>query len=92
MPLIAIVVPVYKAESCLDERYRRLVASLETAACRGKNLAKYWWSAVCSERFGAGSTEVTSSVSAANVAAINLYASPGFRFRNLVDVYHRLVK
>ena len=30
MPLISIVVPVYKAESCLDELYRRLVVALET--------------------------------------------------------------
>ena len=29
MPLISIVVPVYKAESCLDELYRRLVFALE---------------------------------------------------------------
>ena len=30
MPLISIVVPVYKAENCLEELYRRLVAALET--------------------------------------------------------------
>lgn len=30
MPLISIVVPVYKAENCLDELYRRLVAALES--------------------------------------------------------------
>ena len=29
-PLISIVVPVYKAEDCLDELYRRLVQALET--------------------------------------------------------------
>jgi glycosyltransferase involved in cell wall biosynthesis len=29
IPLISIVVPVYKAENCLDELYRRLVAALE---------------------------------------------------------------
>lgn len=29
MPLLSIVTPVYKAEGCLDELYRRLVASLE---------------------------------------------------------------
>lgn len=29
MPLISVVVPVYKAEGCLDELYRRLVAALE---------------------------------------------------------------
>ena len=30
MPIISIVIPVYKAESCLDELYRRLVFALET--------------------------------------------------------------
>lgn len=30
MPLLSIIVPVYKAENCLDELYRRLVAALET--------------------------------------------------------------
>lgn len=29
MPLISVVVPVYKAESCLDELYRRLVPALQ---------------------------------------------------------------
>lgn len=69
-----------------------LVLHAVAETCRGKNLAKYWWSAVCGERFSAGCKEVTSSVSAANVAAINLYASLGFRFRNPLDIYHRLVK
>ena len=69
-----------------------LVLHAVAEECRGKGLAKYWWSAVCAERFSAGCAEVSSSVSAANVAAINLYASLGFRFRNPLDVYHRLVK
>jgi len=30
MPLISVVIPVYKAEACLHELYARLVASLET--------------------------------------------------------------
>ena len=59
---------------------------------RGKKMAKYWWGAVCTGLFNSGSAEVTSSISAANVAAMNLYASLGFRFRNPLDVYHRLVK
>jgi dolichol-phosphate mannosyltransferase len=29
-PLISVVIPVYKAESCLDELYRRLLQALET--------------------------------------------------------------
>ena len=59
---------------------------------RGRGLAKYWWSAVCAELLTAGHAEIKSSISAANVAVVNLYASLGFRFRNPVDVYHRLVK
>lgn len=58
---------------------------------RGKGLAKYWWGAACAELFAAGHGEVKSSISAANVAVVNLYASLGFRFRNPVDVYHRLI-
>lgn len=61
-------------------------------SCRGKGLARYWWSAVCNELFKAGHAEVSSSISAANMAALNLYASLGFGFRKPLDVYHRLVK
>lgn len=56
---------------------------------RGKGLAKYWWSAMCEEIFAAGYCEVTSSISAANLAILNLYSSLGFSFRNSLDVYHR---
>lgn len=59
---------------------------------QGKGLAKYFWSLLCERLFAEGSRELTSSVSAANVAALNLYASLGFRFRQAVDVYHRLVE
>lgn len=61
-------------------------------AYRGRGLAKYWWCAVCAELFDMGHTEVNSSISAANMGALNLYASLGFGFRNPVDIYHRLVK
>lgn len=56
---------------------------------RGKSLAKYWWWAVCNEILVAGHQEVMSSVSVANLAILNLYASLGFSFRNSLDVYHR---
>lgn len=69
-----------------------LVLHAVAEAYRGKGMAKYWWNAVCRELFAAGNAEVKSSISAANVAALNLYASLGFSFRNPVDVYHRLVK
>ncbi|MDE2310815.1 MAG: GNAT family N-acetyltransferase [Betaproteobacteria bacterium] len=58
----------------------------------GKGLAKYWWSAVCNELLSTGCEEVKSSISAANAAALNLYASLGFSFRHPVCIYHRLVK
>jgi GNAT superfamily N-acetyltransferase len=58
---------------------------------RGQGLAKYFWSAVCEQLFAAGHAEITSSVSAANVTALNLYAALGFRFRKPLDIYHRLV-
>jgi predicted GNAT family acetyltransferase len=59
---------------------------------RGKGLAKYFWSAVCKQLFDAGHLEVKSSISAANTAAMNLYSSLGFRFRNPIDVYHRIIR
>jgi ribosomal protein S18 acetylase RimI-like enzyme len=58
---------------------------------RGHGFAKYWWTAVCQELFAAGHREVTSSISATNLAALNLYASLGFRLRHPVDVYHRVI-
>ena len=59
---------------------------------RGKGLAKYWWSAVSAELFATGHAEVKSSISAVNLAALNLYATLGYSFRNPMDIYHRLVE
>jgi len=56
----------------------------------GRGLAKYLWTPVCRQLFSEGESEICSSVSAANLRVINLYVSLGFRFRNAVDVYHRL--
>lgn len=56
---------------------------------RGRGLAKYFWSAACRELFAQGYDELRSSISASNMAALNLYASLGFRFRNPKDIYHR---
>jgi hypothetical protein len=56
---------------------------------RGKGWSKYWWGSVCSELLGTGHQEVKSSISAANLAVLNLYASLGFSFNNPQDVYHR---
>ncbi len=58
---------------------------------RGKGLAKYFWSVVCRHLFAQGRAELQSSISFANIAVINLYSALGFRFRNPVDIYHRVV-
>ncbi len=57
---------------------------------RGRGLAKSLWSEACRYLFAQGAVELSSSVSAANLPVINLYASLGFRFKSAVDVYHRL--
>ncbi len=67
----------------------RLLLHAMAEAFRGKGLAKYCWSAACRKLFSEGHAEITSSISAANLAVLNLYRSLGFRFRNPVDVYHR---
>jgi len=57
---------------------------------RGKGLSKFWWSSVCSELLTNGHGEVRSSISASNLAVINLYASLGFSFKNSQDIYHHI--
>jgi len=59
---------------------------------RGQGIAKFLWSDVCSKLFASGVGEISSSISAANLAAVNLYSSLGFKFRNAQDIYHRLTK
>jgi GNAT superfamily N-acetyltransferase len=59
---------------------------------RGQGLAKYLWTPVCEALFKQGFNELFSSISTANLAVLNLYVSLGFRFRNPVDLYHRLTK
>lgn len=60
---------------------------------RGRGLSKYWWSAICSDLLGNGGHEtVKSSISASNIAVLNLYVSLGFSFKNSQDIYHCLVK
>ncbi len=66
----------------------RLVLHAVSAALRGQGIAKYLWTAVCDDLYRQHA-ELGSSISAANVAAANLYATLGFRFRHPVDVYHR---
>lgn len=59
---------------------------------RGKGYAKYWWRLAIDALFAAGHPELSSSISAANLAVLNLYASLGFSFRQPQDIYHRFVK
>lgn len=67
-----------------------LVLHAIAPAMRGQGLAKYWWHAVISSLFAAGHATVRSSISASNVAVVNLYASLGFSFLHPQDIYHRL--
>lgn len=68
-----------------------LVLHAVAPAWRGRGLSKYWWR-LCIERLLAdGHSEVRSSISAGNMAVLNLYASLGFSFHHPQDVYHRLV-
>jgi ribosomal protein S18 acetylase RimI-like enzyme len=68
----------------------KLVLHAVDSSMRGRGLAKYLWTPVCRMLFEAGHLEVTSSVSASNLAVLNLYSRLGFSFRNPVDIYHRL--
>jgi len=58
---------------------------------RGKGMAKYFWSIACQEMFDRGYQEIISSISAANLAVLNLYISLGFKFKNVQDVYHLVI-
>lgn len=58
---------------------------------RGRGLARHLWSAVCAELVRQGAPELSSSISAANLSALNLYVALGFRFRNPTDLYHRVI-
>jgi GNAT superfamily N-acetyltransferase len=70
----------------------RMVLHAVARAEQGRGLSKYLWSAACEHFFEArGLSRLESSISAANLAAVNLYASLGFRFTKAVDVYHRAV-
>jgi RimJ/RimL family protein N-acetyltransferase len=71
----------------------RMVLHAVAQPRRGEGIAKYLWSAACRHFFDReGLDHLESSISATNLAAVNLYASLGFRFRKAVDVYHRLVR
>lgn len=69
-----------------------LVLHAVSEAHRGQGRAKFWWSAVCGDLLRSGYSDVRSSISAANLAVLNLYASLGFAFGNPKDVYHMLAR
>jgi GNAT superfamily N-acetyltransferase len=69
-----------------------LVLQAVAPAFRGRGLAKYWWRQAIAELLGAGHASVSSMIPAANMAALNLYATQGFSFRQPQDLYHRIVK
>ncbi len=69
-----------------------LVLHAVAPAYRGRGLAKYWWRQVILELLNGGHDSVTSSISAGNMAVLNLYATQGFSFRHPQDIYHRIVK
>lgn len=70
----------------------RLLLAAIAEEFRGKGIAKHLWFLVCKNLFEEGYDEISTSVSACNSAIVNLYVSLGFRFRNPVDIYHKLVK
>ena len=70
----------------------KLVLQALAESQRGRGRAKYWWSAVSSDLLATGHDDVRSSISAANLSALNLYASLGFSFCQSMDVYHRLIE
>jgi len=59
---------------------------------RGQGLGKYFWTCAIEHLFHVGVEEISSSISASNLAILNLYASLGFRFRHSVDIYHRITR
>jgi hypothetical protein len=68
----------------------RIMLHAVAAEFRERGFAKFLWSRACEELFACGLEQLQSSVSAANLAVVNLYASLGFRFREVTDIYHRM--
>lgn len=68
----------------------KLILHAIAESLRGQGLAKYLWTPVCRILYKNGYRELTSSISASNLAVVNLYSRLGFVFRNPVDIYHKL--
>lgn len=84
---------LYKGEIAgfIATENNRLVLHAISESLRGRGLAKYLWTPVCRALINNYCDELVSSISATNLAVLNLYSSLGFRFRNSRDIYHRLV-
>ncbi|WP_088052834.1 GNAT family N-acetyltransferase [Virgibacillus dakarensis] len=57
---------------------------------RSKGLAKAFTSKGCQAQFNDGHDRLRTSISAANVASLNLFIILGFKLKNTIDVYHKL--
>lgn len=66
----------------------KLVLHAVHSELRGRGLAKFLWTPVCEELFSKGFSEIESSISAANLAIVNLYARLGFTMKSAQDIYH----
>ncbi|HET7578691.1 MAG TPA: GNAT family N-acetyltransferase [Bacillales bacterium] len=71
------------------ENGRILLQALHTNF-QGRGLGKYFWSTGCRTLFSAGFDEISTSISACNLAVLNIVTSLGFKIRGAVDVYHKL--
>ncbi|MGM8364074.1 GNAT family N-acetyltransferase [Virgibacillus sp. W0181] len=57
---------------------------------QGKGLTKAFTSNGCKAQFEQGYDELRTSISAANIASLNLFLALGFKLEKTVDVYHKL--
>lgn len=81
-----------KLAGFIAHRKGALLLHAVDASYRGRGLAKYFWSQAMAYMAVNGADWFRSSISAGNMAALNLYASLGFRFDRVHDIYHRLTR
>ncbi|MEN1967468.1 GNAT family protein [Lentibacillus sp. N15] len=60
------------------------------AAYQGKGLTKAFTSLCCQAHFDLGYEQLRTSISAANLASLNLFIRLGFKLQQTIDVYHKL--
>ncbi|WP_077328233.1 GNAT family N-acetyltransferase [Virgibacillus siamensis] len=61
-----------------------------TQEYRKKGLAKTFTSQGCQKQFTFGYDQLRTSISAANVASLNLFQALGFKLSKTIDVYHKM--